>query len=244
MNYLEQLTGLWQRIPDQLPIRVKERGYMVSENHGDKDILVTGMNPSFREGAVCQSGTFSFESILADNKGDAYWAPVKDMLFSDSVDLRNKAAYCDLFYFRETEQSFLSKEILSRSDGISFIAEQLNVTQHIIEDIITPKVIVVANKESAAYWGKLSELGYIWMGYDLKYLGNVFCGELYRIEGLLDSQERISPEITESKLKGTFVLFTSYMKSLPKEKRPTVDFLNTLLSYYCIEGKLQKYLNK
>lgn len=244
MNYLEQLTGLWQRIPDQLPIRVKERGYMVSENHGNKDILVTGMNPSFREGAVCQSGTFSFESILADNKGDAYWAPIKDMLFSDSVDLRNKAAYCDLFYFRETEQSFLSKEILSRSDGISFIAEQLNVTQHIIEDIITPKVIVVANKESAAYWGKLSELGYIWMGYDLKYLGNVFCGELYRIEGLLDSQERISPEITESKLKGTFVLFTSYMKSLPKEKRPTVDFLNTLLSYYCIEGKLQKYLNK
>lgn len=244
MNYLEQLTGLWQRIPDQLPIRVKERGYMVSENHGNKDILVTGMNPSFREGAVCQCGTFSFESILADNKGDAYWAPVKEMLFSDSVDLRNKAAYCDLFYFRETEQSFLSKEILSRSDGISFIAEQLNVTQHIIEDIITPKVIVVANKESAAYWGKLSEQGYIWMGYDLKYLGNVFCGELYRIEGLLDSQERISPEITESKLKGTFVLFTSYMKSLPKEKRPTVDFLNTLLSYYCIEGKLQKYLNQ
>ena len=244
MNYLEQLARLWQRIPEQLPVKIKERGYMVSENHGNKDILITGMNPSFREGAVCQSGTFSFETILVDDKGDSYWSPVKNMLFSDSIDLRNKAAYWDLFCFRETEQSFLSKEILSRDGGISFIAEQLNITQHVIEEVITPKVIVVANKESAAYWGKLSDLGYIWMGYDLKYVGNVFCGELYRIEGLLGCKERISPEITDSKLKGTFVLLTSYMKSLPKEKRPTVDFLNTLLSYYCIEGKLQEYLNK
>lgn len=232
MNYMGRLAELWERIPEQLPERIKERGYMVSVNQEKKDILITGINPSFRERQDC-TGHYAFDfrkDILENPKGDRYWTPLKRMLCSGEIDLRPQAAYLDLFCHRDKEQSSLRKEILSCDGGVAFIAEQLNIAQHVIEEIVVPKIIVVSNREAAAYWGKLAERGCIWMGYKLKHIEDLSCGGLYQVEGLLESEERIALEIKESNLKGSLILFSSYACYTPKEKRPTAEKLQELLT--------------
>ena len=68
------------------------------------------------------------------------------------------------------------------------------------------------------------------MGYALEPVCNTYCGELYKITGLIDSHERIAPEITQTALVGTLVLFTRHINQYTKrELRPTAEFLNRLL---------------
>ena len=125
--------------------------------------------------------------------------------------------------FARKIRAFLQKQLLTTENGIRFIVDQLNLTQHIIEDIIQPKVIVVKNKESWAYWGKSYEqFGWVWMGYKFEFIQNIECGELFKIIGLIDSYDRIAPEIKETNLIGSVVLFTQHMNQYtPREKRPT-----------------------
>ena len=77
------------------------------------------------------------------------------------------------------------------------------------------------------------------MGYELEHVYNTYCGELCKITGLIDSHERIAPEITQTALIGTLVLFTRHINQYTKrELRPTAEFLNHLLHIYSqgIEG--------
>lgn len=152
---------------------------------------------------------------------------------STSFDLRERTAYLDIFYFRERNQKILKDEILKRNFGISFIIDQLRVTQKTIEEIIQPKVIIVKNKESAAYWGKYADKGLIWMGYQLEKIELFDCGELYRINGFIDNPERINKEFSETKLKNSLILFSQHINQYTKrEKRPTAIFINGLLENY------------
>ena len=120
---------------------------------------------------------------------------------------------------------------MANNAGLTFIAEQLNLTQHIIEDIIKPKIIIVKNKESAAYWGKYAEKGIIWMGYELEFLEITQFGELYKIVGLLDSTKRIAPKTKQTNIENSLILFTVHINQYTKkEKRPTPKFINDLLT--------------
>ena len=130
---------------------------------------------------------------------------------------------------------------MKSSAGIPFIVDQINLTQHIIEDVIKPKVIIVKNKESAAYWGKLENDGIIWMGYKFEYMKTLVCGELFKITGLIESSERIAPEIKISNIENTLVLFTQHINQYTaKEKRPTPEILKTLLDFYNVANELDK----
>ena len=228
MNIKQRLDEIWsQDYIKSLPFQIR-RGYCFAENNESKRYLVTGFNPSFRDGQD-HMGNTSFKVDFYDTMHDNYFSPVKKMLYEDEVniDLRGEAAYTDLFYFREQNQEFLQKQIIPAPNGIRFMVEQLNLTQHIIEEIIQPNLIVVKNKESWAYFGKLfEEKGWVWMGYQFEFIQNMNCGELYRIKGLLDSNERIAPEIKTTNLKGTFVLFSQHINQFtPVEKRPTAKEL-------------------
>ena len=167
------------------------------------------------------------------------------MLHDDelNIDLRNDAAYMDLFYFREQDQEFLKKQILPSPEGLRFTIEQLNLSQHIIEDIIQPSLIVVKNKESWAYFGKLfEEKGWVWMGYQFEFIQNMECGELFRITGFLDSDEKIAPEIKETNLKGTFLLFTNHINQYtPTEKRPRAKQLFNINEWARAEKMTREY---
>ena len=154
-----------------------------------------------------------------------------------------KTDYLDIFYFREQEQSFLREKILCKPEGIRFVVDQLNLTMHIIENIVMPKLIVVKNKESWAYFGKLyEEKGWVWMGYRFQHIQNMACGELCRITGLIDSQERIAPEIKETGLCGTFVLFTKHINQFTTaEERPKPALLKTILDWYDAEKAVRSF---
>lgn len=247
MDMKKQLEEIWNNENTiGLPERIKERGHLHAINEKNKDILITGINPSYRiNNDRLNKRNYDFKTFKT-LKYDNYWSPIKKMLISDSIDIFDKTAYLDIFYFREKEQNCLEKEILPSPNGIQFIARQLNITQHTIEDIIKPKLIIVKNKESAAYWGKLSNKGLIWMGYDLEAVTeeefrtiikdeNIDFrqyGELYRIKGLIHSEERISPEIKETVLKGSLILFTTHINQYTKrEKRPTPDFIKNIYEY-------------
>lgn len=230
----KKLEEIWNEdYMSSLPSLVKEQGYIYADNV-QKDILITGINPSFRD--ADKNGVFHgpIETRWYEEVYDNYWGPIKKILNDGNTDLRDKTDYLDIFYFREQDQSFLKEQILSNPNGVKFLVDQLNLTMHIIEDVVKPKLLIVKNKESWAYFGKLyEEKGWVWMGYKFHYVCNLPCGELCRIEGLLGSNERIAPEITKSNLVGSFVLFTKHINQYcATEERPNPRILKAILDWY------------
>lgn len=242
MNIKEQLEKVWTKdYIEYLPEFVKERGFLYSLNDSQKNILITGINPSFRSDAVAGSGHFDFRETLSETKWDNYWGPLKKILFDAdiNIDLREQTAYLDIFYFREKEQKKLRNEILLETKGVQFLADQLYITQHTVEEIIKPRLIIVKNKESAAYWGKLAKDGFIWMGYEFESLRHLECGELCRISGLTNSTERIALDIVKTNLNGSLVLFSEHISQYTRKgKRPTAGLVNHILEQYhtVVEG--------
>ena len=253
----QRIKEIWHNpYMSNLPNWVAERGYIYADPVRQKDILITGINPSFRKGddeqlVNCHGpsiNNFNPEKWREDRlkqgkKGirwDTYWGPMYKMLCDNNINLLDKFDYLDIFHFREQDQSKLSKEILKRGEednesGKNFIADELNLTQHIIEDFIQPRLILVKNKESWAYWGKLKDKGLIWMGYEFEKIKDYIPGEieLYRITGLINSDMRIAQEYNSENthLKGCYVLFAKHINQyVSKEKRPTAELLNNILN--------------
>lgn len=225
------LSEIWNReYMGDLPSLIKDNGYAYADNV-KKDILITGINPSLREGEQTGIVHGAIKNIWDNDKYDTYWSPIKKMLHDGDVDLRDRTDYLDIFYFRKKEQDFLKKEILDKRAGIKFVVDQLNLTQHIIEDVVAPKLLVVKNKESHAYFGKLyDEKGWVWMGYKFEHIKDLKCGELCKISGLIDSNERVAPEIKSTNLKGTLVLFAKHINQYTSLKeRPTAQLLQSLI---------------
>lgn len=239
MNIEQSLNDIWNKdYIGQLPSFVKKRGFMYSINNSEKDILITGINPSFRETDRLKDNSYDFQAILNDPKKDNYWGNIKKQLLDpeNNIDLRSQSAYLDIFYFREKDQNQLRKGILKTNNpGIHFSVDQLKVTQQVIEDIIKPKVIIVKNRESSAYWGENKK--YIWMGYQLELIQS-YPGKdkLYKITGLLNSKERISKEIKKTNLEGSLILFTvninQYTTKEVRETRGSAIFAKELLERY------------
>lgn len=236
MDVEKRLLEIWGNdYSNTLPDNIKERGFCYCLNSEQRDILIIGFNPSFREGDNSTNCSFDFIKSINSVKYDNYFGPIKKMLFDSSknIDLRGQSAYIDLFYFREQQQEFFKKQILNEKQNFQFIIDQVNLTQNIIEKVIRPKLIIVKNKESWAYFGKLFDgKGWVWMGYEFEFIQNMICGELFKISGLITSKERVSPEITETNLNNTLILFTNHINQYTsKEKRPTADTIKTLLEY-------------
>ena len=241
METNKRLCEIWSKdYIATLPVQIKDRGFDYSENESQKDILITGINPSFNP-QERPNKSFKFSDILFDRVPQSrYWNPIKKMLLDANYDFRAESAYLDLFYFREQDQNFLRHDILTNPMGIPFIVDQLNLTQHIIEDVIRPKCIIIANKESAAYWGKLANEGIIWMGYNLQFIKRLKTGDLYRVTGLLNSSQRIGPEFKDTNIKDSLILFSQHINQFtPSEKRPTAQTIKVLLDYYTATEQLK-----
>ena len=78
------------------------------------------------------------------------------------------------------------------------------------------------------------------MGYKFEFVQNMVCGELYKIVGLLDSPERIAPEIAKTNLEGSYVLFTQHINQYTAvEKRPTASILKAICDNCIAEQNLR-----
>lgn len=239
MDYNQRLSEIWSAPYMQtLPAQIRERGYCLKENNEQKDILFMGFTPTFLDGE--KSGNTTYKIDLFAESGNDYFTPIKQILNNGNADLRYRATHADLFYFRENDQNYLKSNVLSCTP---FVVDQTNLTMHILEDTIRPKLIILRNGEAAAYFGRFfEEEGWVWMGYRFQHIANTKFGELCRISGLIDSKERIAPEFKSTNLFGTYVLITKDVNQFDTpEERPTIKFLQDILAVSDAEKNLQKY---
>ena len=217
------------------------RGFWFPVNPSPVDVLITGINPSFREGESYCQRPIPIRDIIENPKYDSYWTSVRRIICEDrpdrhgyGLDYRNSSAILDLFYFREKDQRCITNTILRWPDnnGIRFLADQLRVTQKRIEEL-KPKVIIVKNRESQAYWGKMNspEKECIWMGYEFTPIP--FSGhptwEVARITGI-NSKNVTGLDSSLLVQQGTVVLFAQHINKYTSiEARPTPETIRQLL---------------
>lgn len=210
--------------------RILDRGMVWAENEaGMTDILVTGINPSFRTGDAAGSFVFRYRDV----QQDSYYLEIRKTFFDDR--LHAKAGYLDLFAVRETVQNRLSK-FIKHPVGLSFIAEHLAITQQEIERL-HPRLIIVKNKGSWMFWGLQAtriedRRTNVWMGYTFETIpefGNeIPYGVVRRITGMQDDPDRVGKTISRTNLVGTIVLFTNHLRYMKREFRPTPEFVSQL----------------
>ncbi|RZJ63759.1 MAG: hypothetical protein EOO47_28015 [Flavobacterium sp.] len=207
-----ELNAIWDRYGNAFQRKdisdIINRKYVYSLPE-KTDILITGINPSFQEKNRFAPNHYSFRDAK-----HTYFTTLRKII-PEHIHLKENAiSYHDIFYFRNTEQAIL-KQFYADPLGLEFLAEQLNLTQKIIE-WAAPSTILVMNKGSWAFWGK--EKNCTWMGYDFKgEPDNYQFGELLNIVGLREDSDRVSQSLNETNLIGTKVYFSRHLNRLNNE---------------------------
>ena len=218
-----------------------QRRFWFPVNDLPSDLLITGINPSYRPDED-DPKPIRTNFLLSDKAYDTYWTPLRRILYEDrperrtagNPDFRDRTSVLDLFYFREKDQKYLRNVILKKwpaSEAIPFLVSQLQLTQKRIESI-KPRLIIVKNEESQAYWGKLDSPAKecIWMGYkfeDVTYRNGRWT--LSRIVGI--NPGNISGiQSSELVKRNTLVLFVPHINQYTRvEDRPTPEVVKELL---------------
>lgn len=193
------------------------RGFAACYIEKQKDILLLGFNP--------QVGITESDRIyLFPFRFQGYWGDINKMIKSPGLDLKSNTQYLDLFAFRESDQEVAIKEVIQNPALFPYVVEQVSLTQEFIETIVIPRVIVVKDKASWAFFGKLPQ--FTWMGYSFEHFKDTPCGEVCKITGFTTKKDRINKQIEHTSLEGTRVLFLE-----PKEEGALVtpQFLESLL---------------
>lgn len=193
------------------------RGFAACYIEKQKDILLLGFNPQvgITESDRIYSFPFRFQG---------YWGDINKMIKSPGLDLKSNTQYLDLFAFRESDQEVAIKEVIQNPALFPYVVEQVSLTQEFIETIVIPRVIVVKDKASWAFLGKLPQ--FTWMGYSFEHYKDSPYGEVCKITGFTAKKDRINKQIEHTSLEGTRVLFLD-----PKEEGALVtpQFLESLL---------------
>lgn len=133
MDIQEKLETIWNRdYIKELPETISKRGFNYVINKQQKDILITGINPSFRNDEKEGNSFYDFRHIANEIKYDTYWTSLKKILHNQEINLLDQTAYLDIFYFREKKQSFLREILKQENEGLQFIVDQLKLTQTIV----------------------------------------------------------------------------------------------------------------
>ena len=147
---------------DLIATSILLRGFVTCNNDEveKSSFLLTGINPSFNRGQKYFpkdfDNPFTFRNATSNaTKPSDFWFKKKKQF----KELCNIMAYLDLFPIRETDQGIFKQAFAPFNE---FMSEILAVTQEAIE-IMHPRLIVHANKDSMRYWGSQGD----WMGYDL-----------------------------------------------------------------------------
>ena len=101
MDIGKRLAEIWnEEYIASLPNEIISRGYTYADNV-QSEILVTGINPSFRNNEDSGIIHGPIKEIWYGQQYDNYWSPVKKMLFDEDIDLRDKSDYLDIFYIKD-----------------------------------------------------------------------------------------------------------------------------------------------
>ncbi len=168
MNDIEnKLIKLFQHKSKNPKVQnIINRGFVSAISKPNK-ILFIGINPSYIPGSLPQS--YFYDVSEAVKKYPKHYKNFNELLLNTKH--QDKWSYLDLFYFRETDQNKINLII---QNDISFIVNQLRLTNEIIKDI-NPNIIVVANSKASNFFGinkfidKKGEYINIWYGLDFKF---------------------------------------------------------------------------
>lgn len=177
-------------------------------------ILITGINPSRKRFAEDKEFAYTFRGVTVEEKQrkgkitSPYWRQKYKMLGKELI---NETAYLDLYPLGFTSQDGFEDLI---EKNYEFRAAIVSITQREIETHIMPKLIIVANKQSSYYWGRNEDA--TWMGYDMERISDDI--ELYQIRGFKDRPDRLNPDLKESALSGSLILFYGMYDERSKDK--------------------------
>ena len=225
----KRLLELWKKYQGQMSSdklnEILVRGICYSEVKHRCPILVTGINPSYRRGdTACNNdiSTFSYQEII--RSGDDHYFHAINKLFPE--DWQTKVEYLDILNVRESDLN-VTWDFCKDGKGLELVAQNLRLSQLMIEQVIQPRLIVVKNKSSWDLWGKSATPSEnVWMGYKFELEKSLDCGDLCRIVGLVDHTDRVSYDfLLETNLKGTSVLFTYHSRA---GKDPSQELMREL----------------
>ncbi len=231
----QALSKLWEKYRGRMATEelngILERGICYSEIKEAHRILVTGMNPSFREGDPNREKydvPFNYQDVVKSGE-DRYFTSF-DKLFP--AEFQREVAYLDLLNIRETDQATTWK-FIKDPQGLELFAGNLRLAQLLIEQVVRPRLIMVKNKGAWGLWGKEATAEEnIWMGYRFERVAGfdaLPCGEVLRITGLIDHPGRVTyNDLKETNLQGTLVLFTRHFQYCKAEELPTPELMAEL----------------
>lgn len=183
-------------------INIIQRDICYSVDNPTGGILITGINPSYNKNDKGQPIPFKF--IDADEK-KGYWKKTKEMIGG----IVAQTAYLDLFPLKFSNQSEFTYMMQKSPASLSLMSDLLQVTQREIERL-APKLIIVKNAQTAAYWGR--EDNCVWMGYKFEKIPNhplIGMGiDVRRVVGFKDDpkNERVL-KIDKTNLEGSIIVF-------------------------------------
>jgi hypothetical protein len=127
-------------------------------------LLFIGINPSSAKDQV------EYDSYYLDQKNNSH------QYFKKFEDIANKCkmewTHLDLLFFRETNQNYID-EIFQMEHGVSFIWDQLQISDKLIRKS-EPKIIVVCNTKARTFLGKDKHNNQnIWLDYEFKLDENI-----------------------------------------------------------------------
>ena len=220
------------------------RGFAIPANIklNGVEVLICGINPSFPKKTPFCDIYPEIEITIKDTR--EYWKNMRENIINDIP--ISIVEHIDLFALKESVQDLLKKSVKNSDNCIRFLITDLWLTQQLIE-IISPKLIIVANKGQWGYWGILDNL--YWMGYKFKKEPVKVYSEkmqLLEIEGLKDTIYenglfkngpigKIESNF-ETRLSGTKVLFTLFQTGRHKcqeSERIKPGMISDILTNYC-----------
>lgn len=194
-NQKQEFDHLWNKYSHLSPLM--KNGYRICQTNEQKDILIVGL--------YCNTDHIINGRTIYPLSQHERISSLDYNLNGAGDNLQNHAAYMDLFPIQSTSAQFeILKEIIQNPKMFDYVVEQISLNQTIIEDVVCPKLIIIQDNHSWAFFGKLPE--FVWMGYEFQLIEKTAYGELCRIIGFR-SDDRIQPDRKQTNLIGTKVLF-------------------------------------
>lgn len=194
-NQKQEFDHLWNKYSHLSPLM--KNGYRICQTNEQKDILIVGL--------YCNTDHIINGRTIYPLSQHERISSLDYNLNGAGDNLQNHAAYMDLFPIQSTSASYeILKEIIQNPKMFDYVVEQISLNQTIIEDVVRPKLIIIQDEHSWAFFGKLPE--FVWMGYEFQLIEKTAYGDLCRIIGFR-SDDRIQPDRKKTNLIGTKVLF-------------------------------------
>lgn len=211
---LDRLKEQYLKVIEKEPVNTYFRkcGFVACDNfivypNARYEILFTGMNPAKPISPDDKNDKNGLgEYVPTDSYPNPFSSPklkyFKDLLDIIPEEFKDKTAYFDIFPFYEYSQRTLEERISKRRETM---AQILEISQNEIERI-KPKLIIIANYSSGAYWGFDKAC---WMGYKFNRIMSEGLEEfeIFRIENRMRSDEgRINRKLENTQLEGSVVV--------------------------------------